>query len=127
MKRLAITLLLSSIATWSLADTHGPDGCVEKRQDILKQIDHAKKQGNQRKVAGLNKALKANDANCTPQALRAEREKDVSRAREKVVERERELNEAKAEGKDSDKIAKREQKLAEAHAELHRAQKALGN
>jgi predicted nuclease of restriction endonuclease-like RecB superfamily len=127
MKRLAIMLLLSSIATWSLADTHTSTSCAEKRHDILKQIDHARKQDNQRKVAGLNKALKANDANCTTQALRAEREKDVSRAREKVVERERELNEAKAEGKDSDKIAKREQKLAEAHAELHRAQKALGN
>jgi len=129
MKRLAIAVLLSSIATLSLAQKapDAADPCLAKRQDILQQIDQAKTKGNDKQLAGLNKALKANDANCTPQSLRAAREKDVSEARAKVADRDRELTEAKVEGKDKDKIAKREQKLNEAQAELHRAQKALGN
>jgi cellobiose-specific phosphotransferase system component IIA len=129
MKRLATVVLLSSIATLSFAQKNpgAADPCLAKRQDILTQIDQAKAAGNDKQLAGLNKALKANDANCTPEALRRAREKDVSEARAKVAERDRELNEAKAEGKDKEKIAKREQKLNEAQAELQRAQKALGN
>lgn len=129
MKHLATAVLLSSIATMSFAQKapDAPDTCLTKRQDILTQIDQAKAKGNDKQVAGLNKALKANDANCSPESLRRAREKDVSEARAKVADRDRELNEAKAEGKDKDKIAKREQKLNEAQAELQRAQKALGN
>ena len=129
MKRLATALLLSSVATLSFAQKapDATDPCLKKRQDILLQIDQAKAKGNDKQLAGLNKALKANDANCTPESLRRAREKDVSEAREKVVDRDRELNEARAEGKDKEKIAKREQKLNEAQAELQRAQKALGN
>lgn len=129
MKHLATAVLLSSIATLSFAQKapEATDTCISKRQDILKQIDQAKAKGNDKQLAGLNKALKANDANCTPELLRAAREKDVSEARAKVADRDRELTEAKAEGKDKDKIAKRQQKLNEAQAELQRAQKALGN
>ncbi|RBA24775.1 DUF1090 domain-containing protein [Herminiimonas fonticola] len=129
MKRLATAVLLSSIAALSVAQKapDAADTCLSKRQDILTQIDQAKAKGNNKQVAGLNKALKANDANCTPESLRRAGEKDVSEARAKVADRDRELTEAKAEGKDKDKIAKREQKLNEAQAELQRAQKALGN
>ena len=102
MKRLTIAVLLSSITTLSLAqkapDT--ADTCLTKRQDILTQIAQAKAKGNDKQVAGLNKALKANDANCTPESLRRAREKDVSEARAKVAELDRELSEDKAEGKD---------------------------
>lgn len=129
MKRLATAVLLASIATLSFAQKapDAVDPCLKKRQDILTQIAQAKAKGNDKQVAGLNKALKANDANCTPESLRAAREKDVSEARAKVADRDRELTEAKAEGKDKEKIAKREQKLNEAQTELQRAQKALGN
>lgn len=129
MKHLAIAVLLSSMTTLSFAQKapEAADPCLTKRQDILAQIAQAKAKGNDKQVAGLHKALKANDANCTPESLRRAREKDVSEARAKVADRDRELTEAKAEGKDKEKIAKREQKLNEAQAELQRAQKALGN
>lgn len=125
MKRLTMTLFLSLFATGLLAQsvTQSDNPCLVKRQDIQRQIDQAKAHGNERRLAGLHKALQENEANCTPESLRRERERDVSQAREKVVERERELSQAKAEGESKKKIAKRERKLAEANAELHRAQK----
>lgn len=129
MKRLTLALLLATTTTVSVAQRTPDvaDQCLAKRQDILKQIEQAKLTDNDKKVAGLNRALKASDANCTPESLRAAREKDVSEARVKVAERDIELSEAKAEGKDKDKISKREQKLTEAQEDLQRAQKALGN
>lgn len=128
MKRLAAAVLLASIATLSFAQKapNAADPCLKKRHDILTQIDQAKAKGNAKQLAGLNKALKANDANCTPESSRRTREKDVSEARAKMVDRDRELAEAKAEGKDKEKIARHEQKLNEAQTELQRAQKALG-
>ncbi len=128
MKRLTMTLFLSLFTTALLAQSAmQPDNpCLVKRQDIQQQIVQAKVHGNERRLAGLNKALQENEANCTPESLRRERERDVSQAREKVVERERELSQAKAKDEDRGKIARRERKLEEASAELHRAQKIAG-
>ena len=125
MKRFAILLLLSSVSAFSVAD-NAPQTCEQKRAEILKQIDHARQNGNDRRVAGLNKALREQEANCSPESLRKAREKDVAEAREKLAEREHELQEAKSEGKDASKLAKREAKVKEAQDELQRAQKALG-
>lgn len=131
MKRLAILLLLSSSAMLSYAANttaaDATDPCLQKRADILRQIDQAKKNGNDRRVAGLNKALREQEANCTPASMRKEREQDIIKARQKVAERDRELQEAKNEGKDGDKIAKRQAKLKEAQDALMRAQKALAD
>ncbi len=130
MKRLALLLLLSSTSVLSIAATTGANAanpCLQKRADILKQIDQARQRGNDKRVAGLNKALREQEANCSPESIRKAREKDVADARDKVAERERELQEAKSDGKDADKIAKREAKVQEAQDELQRAQKELGN
>lgn len=128
MKRLAILLLLSSTSVLSVAATTSTaDPCLQKRADILKQIDQAKQRGNDKRVAGLNKALREQEANCSPESIHKAREKDVAEARDKVAERERELQEAKNDGKDADKLAKREAKLKEAQDELARAQKALAD
>lgn len=126
MKRLAILLLLSSASAFPAAG-NAADTCEQKRADILQQIEHAKRDGNDRRVAGLNRALHEQEANCSPESLRKAREKDVAQAREKLAERERELQEAKAEHKDADKLAKREAKVTQAQDELARAQKALGD
>lgn len=128
MKRLIMTLALSFFTTALLAQTatQPENPCLAKRQDIQRQIDQAKAHGNERRLAGLHKALQENEANCTPESLRRERERDVRQAREKVAEREHELNQAKTEGEDKKKIAKRERKLAEAKAELRRVQKIAG-
>lgn len=131
MKRLALLLLLSSspmlavAATTNEADASNP--CLQKRADILEQIEQAKQHGNDNRVAGLHKALREQQAHCTPESIRQAREQDVAKARQKVAERERELLEAKREGKDARKLAKREAKLIEAQDDLIEAQKLLGN
>lgn len=130
MKRLAVLLLLSSSSMLCVAATAtaaAADPCRERRADILKQIDQAKQRGNDRRVAGLNKALRAQEANCTPESMRKAREQDVAEARQKVAERERELQEAKSEGREADKIARREAKLKEARGELAQAEKVLAD
>ncbi|RZS81383.1 DUF1090 domain-containing protein [Pigmentiphaga kullae] len=127
MKRLAILLLLSCGATVSVAAPDAADPCVQKRADILRQIEQARQHGNDNRVAGLNRALREQEAHCTPESIRRAREKDVAQARQKLAERERELREARSEGKDAGKIAKREAKLREARDELARTQKELVN
>lgn len=134
MKRFAALLFLFSVSTWPVvagaatdraASTDNP--CLQKRADILKQIDQAKQHGNDRRVAGLNKALREQEANCSPEAIRKARAQDVAEARDKLAERERELQAARQEGREADKLAKRAAKVKEAQDELQRAQKALGN
>src|SRR3546814_19376476 len=98
--------MLSVAATTSAANA--PNPCLQKRADILKQIDQAKLHGNNHRVAGLTKALREQEAHCTPESIRKAREQDVAEARHKVAERERELHEAKREVRDADKMAKRE-------------------
>jgi hypothetical protein len=129
MKRLAILLLLSSTSMLSVAAAGNAanvaNPCLQKRADILKQIDRATQRGNDKRVAGLNKALREQEANCSPESIRKAREQDVAAARDKLAERERALQEAKDEGKSAAKIARREAKVKEARDELQRAQKAL--
>lgn len=131
MKRLAILLFLTSGSMLSVAATtaaaDAPNPCLQKRADILEQIDQARQHGNDSRVAGLSKALREQEAHCTPESIRKAREEDVAAARQKVAERERELQEAKSEGKDADKLAKRAAKLKEAQDDLAEAQKMLNN
>lgn len=131
MKRLTTLLFLSSVSALSVAaatdKSNASDPCLQKRADILQQIDQAKQRGNDKRVAGLNKALREQEANCSPESIHNARVKDVEEARDKVDERERELQEAKSDGKDAGKIAKREAKLKEAQDELQRAQKAMAD
>lgn len=102
------------------------DPCQEKRQAIERQIDEARALGHHHRLAGLGKALAGVRAGCSPASIQQARARDVAEASEKVAERERELQEARAEGKDADKIARREAKLAEARAALQRVQAAQG-
>lgn len=131
MKRLTILLLLSSSSflfvapAASAADARDP--CLKKRANILKQIDQARQRGNDKRVAGLTTALREQEANCSPDSIREAREQDVVEARLKVAERERELQEAKSDGKEADKLARRQAKLDEAKDDLAQAQKALGH
>ncbi|WP_296559785.1 DUF1090 domain-containing protein [Pigmentiphaga sp.] len=131
MKRLAILLLLSCSVTLATAATtdavNDANPCLQKRAEILKEIEQARQHGNDRRVAGLNRALREQEAHCTPESIRQARAQDVAEARQKVAERERELQEAQSEGKDADKLAKREAKLKEARDDMARAQRALSN
>lgn len=127
MKRKTIPMLLVVIAAFAPATSIAAesDPCLEKSREIESQMEHARAHGNRDRLAGLERALAAVEANCTPEALLQARERDAAEAAEKVAERQRELAEAHAEGKGADKIAEREAKLAEARDELRRAREAL--
>lgn len=96
-----------------------PGSCEAKRADIARDIDEAKAQGQTRRVRGLETALRETRANCSDAKLAKDHEARVKRQERKVVERERDLEKARAEGK-PDKIASRQAKLAEEEAELHK-------
>lgn len=96
--------------------------CAAKRAEIEQQIVQAKAQGHSQEVRGLERALKANKANCSDASLARERQARITKAEREVAERERDL--AKAErGRDNKKIERRRAKLEEANAELADARK----
>lgn len=100
-------------------------GCAAKKQEIETQLSYARQHNNTFQVAGLEKALREVDQNCTESGLLKQRQEKVSEKKFKVQEREQELAKAKAEGRSASKIQKREDKLAEARQELKEAEQAL--
>ena len=98
--------------------------CAAKRAEIETQLSEATARGRQQEIAGLRKALKANQAHCTDASLAKERDKDIKQAQKKVAERERSLAEAERKG-DPKKIADREEKLEAAQRELTHAEQPL--
>lgn len=125
MKHLVVLLPALFTGAHALAVASDNDPCAEKRAAIVKQLDETKAHGNDRRAAGLSRALREQEANCSSASMRKEREQDVAEAGEKLAERERELQEAIADGKDADKIQVRERKVREARQALHRAQTGL--
>jgi hypothetical protein len=117
---------VSALAAWT-APTFAADAspaCAAKRAQIEAQISQASAQGNKQQLAGLQKALKANKANCSDASLAAERDKQIKAAQKKVASREKSLREAEQKG-DAKKIADRKTKLEAAKAELVEAEKPL--
>lgn len=100
-------------------------GCATKKQEIEAQISFARQHNNTHQVAGLEKALREVDQNCTEGSLLKQRQEKVAEKKFKVQEREQELAKAKAEGRSASKIQKREDKLQEAREELKEAEQAL--
>ena len=114
MKQLFIASLLVLAATPLLA----------KITRIEFEVGQAQAQGRQHQIAGLQKALRATQSNCTDASLAAERESDIKKATEKVAEREQKLAKAQAKG-DTRKIASQQADLDKARSELVNAQKPL--
>ncbi len=124
MKRLIVCgALFAAFTGPALADPS--PACVAKRTYIENQIAEARANNRTEQVEGLQRALKANKANCTDESLAKERDEDIREAQQEVAERERDLAEAKRDG-DADKITKRQEKLNEARAELEEAKKPIG-
>lgn len=98
--------------------------CKAKEQAIERELEYARQHRNEHRIRGLETALEKVRAWCTDDNLAARAELKVMDKADKVRERERDLEEAKAKGK-PDKIAKREQKLAEAKEELRQAEQEL--
>lgn len=96
-------------------------GCDAKRQSIETEIAYAQAHGNTSRLQGLQKALVENKAHCTDESLRSAAQLKVAKAQDEVAERQRDLQEAKDQGKSPQKIADRQRKLDEAHADLEQA------
>ena len=92
-------------------------GCAEKTCQVEKQIEIAKKNGNDDKVDGLNKALNEIKNHCSDDKIIVEIEDDLSEASDELKEHQDELKEAQAEEK-SDKIEKYNAKIKEDEAEI---------
>ena len=121
MKQLFIASLLILAASPLLA-AEPSAACTAKRTRIESEISQA--QGQQQQLAGLQKALRANQSHCTDAVLAAEREGNIKKATKKVAQQEQKLAKAQAKG-DSGKIARQQTKLDEARSELTQAQKPL--
>lgn len=98
--------------------------CEAKRAEIEMQLARATAQGRDHQIAGLERALAANKANCTQEQLELQRAQDIQEAQEKVAEREQELKEAQDKAEAS-KIAEKKKKLEEAQKKLKEAQAPL--
>jgi hypothetical protein len=120
MKRLILCAMFGAVVGQTMA-VQPSVACAAKRADIEAQLSEATAHGRKQEIAGLQKALRANKANCTDESLAKDREKDIKQAQKKVAEREQSLAEAKRKG-DPKKIADREAKLDVARRELTRAE-----
>lgn len=114
-----VGIAVMAAATTARAQTS--PACELKRHNIETQISHAKAAGRSQQVAGLEKALAANQAHCSDASLEQERQETIEKAQRKVAEREQELAEAQAKDKPQ-KIADKQAKLAQARQELAEAQ-----
>ena len=121
MKHLFIASLLALAATPLLA---AEPACAAKITRIELEVGQAQAQGRQHQIAGLQKALRATQSNCTDASLAADRESDIQKATKKVAEREQKLAKAQAKG-DAQKIARQQADLEEARSALVNAQKPL--
>ena len=98
--------------------------CQAKRRNIEAQLANATEHGRKQEVAGLKKALRANQAHCTEESLEKERDSKIREAQKKLAEREKSLHEAEQKG-DPKKLAERQAKLDEARRELTEAQQPI--
>ncbi len=116
---------LFCFALFSLTSTvHAAESlCIQKEQDIQREIDIAKQHNNQRRINGLERAMTEVQANCTDGKLKTAHQERIKAKQQEVAERERDLKEAHEKG-DQEKIAKRERKLQEERDELKNLQAA---
>lgn len=98
------------------------NSCETKRAEITKELEHAKAHKNIAKIAGLEKALAENTANCTAEGLAKDHQEKLTKLQSKVDERMEELKKAEASGK-AKKIEKAKKKLKEAEEEFQAAKK----
>jgi len=117
--RITLTVIAMTIAMPAQAADNSA-GCRAQRSSIESSIASAQTRGNQRELRGLRRALQASIANCSAEALEADRQARIADVRAEIAEREQDLAKAEIDG-DAGKIAKRRAKLDEARAELEAA------
>lgn len=123
-KQSILAVIITMSITLSAQAEEALTGCAAKLYNIEQQIRLAETHENSYRVDGLKKAYTEVVATCTDASLKKEREADVLKKQQKVIERELELQEAKASGR-ADKIAKKQVKLIESRADLQEAEAEL--
>lgn len=108
---LGVSALLPSVAS--------ADGalCQHKATEIRQQLEHAREQGNQHRIEGLQRALEAIENDCTNESVLDDATDEVRASLAEVQERQADFEEALNSG-DEDNIRKRRIKLEEATLEL---------
>lgn len=115
MKKLTtLAVVFFPFSTVALAAT---SPCVEKAQNITREIHSAEQHHNSHRVAGLKKALQDVQAHCDDEKTVSGQRKAIAEKREDVKEQQKQLAEARAKG-DAQKTAKRERRLTEAQRKL---------
>lgn len=96
----------------SPSDCEGLIGCEKKFCQIEAQLSIATKADNSYKVAGLTKALKAAQHNCTNGGLKDELLEDIEEETQEIIAHEQALKQAHEDNK-ADKIRKYQEKINE--------------
>lgn len=78
--RIALAFGLAALSAQALASAP----CLQKQQDIQREISYAEKHQNQRRIDGLNKALREVKANCSDSKLRAEHQQKIAEQKEEI-------------------------------------------
>ncbi|MBB5192135.1 putative nucleic acid-binding Zn-ribbon protein [Silvimonas terrae] len=93
-KHFAIALLATTaVSPLALAD----DSCVERQQNITRQLNYAEAHHNTHQAAGLRTALDQVNRYCTPERMAAEHAAKVDKLQRKVADHQRELTEEQQE------------------------------
>lgn len=99
-------------------------GCDRKFCEIESQLKIAQERGNDRKAAGLAKALAEAKQHCTVEGLRKELAEEIEEAREDLAAYRADLKEAEEDG-DADDVRKYQQKIEEEQDEIDQLEKEL--
>ena len=125
--RLFIIAISSIVATsFSIADEScvSIKGCAKKVCEVKKQIEMAKKYGNNDKIKGLNKALSEINDNCEDKDIISKIKEDLEEESKELEEHKNDLAEAIKDGK-KDKIEKYNKKIIEDKEEIEKLKKEI--
>lgn len=105
-------------------DCSAKTGCEKKSCEIERQIDIAKENGNEHKLAGLNIALDEVNKYCTDENIKDDLKEEIEELNEEIAEDNSDLIEAKQDQK-ADKIEKYQRKIEEKQQEIEDLKKEL--
>ncbi len=121
-------LLFTFTAVPALAslDCGSLKGCDRKFCEIENQLNIAEEKGNDRKAAGLAKALAEANLHCTDEDLREDLVEEIDEAKEDLAAYEADLKEAEEDG-DMDDVRKYQKKIEEEKNEIKHLENELSN
>lgn len=119
-----VVLLLASNTVLASAACSHVSGCERKICEMERQLDIAESMGNQHKVAGLNRALKRVEDNCTDRGLNSDRREKIAESKQDIADYQADLHEAQRRGK-TDKVHKYQRKIDKEQRKLQQLERDL--